>query len=452
MNNDTKSIETNKAASKEDEYLISRSPEKSVGQNTFWAKRLHSFPALQNRNYRIYFLGQLVSVIGTWLQIVAEGWLVLQLTNSAFYIGLVAALATAPSLLFSLFGGVIVDRFQKKKVLFITQSSAMILALLFGSLTILNVITIPAICMIAFLLGTVNAIDAPARQAFVSELVAKDQLASAIALNSGIFNAGRVIGPGFAGILIALVGTGGAFIINGFSYLAVLIALSFLTISEKAPARNLNPISAIKEGIHYSLAHPIIRVLLLFTAVTSVFGWSYTTIMPIIAQNVFHADAKGLGYLYSATGAGSLLATFIVSAYSKRIPSVLFIIGGNAIFCISLILFASSSTMPVALVLLFFTGFGLLSQSATMNTIIQGMVKNEFRGRVMSLYVLMFMGLAPLGNFEIGWLTEKIGPSLSITINASLVLLFSMLLLSWKKNIREAYRNYKELNSEDIVV
>jgi len=452
MDNNTNSIVSDTTVSNEEEYLISRSPEKSVGQNTVWAKRLRSFPALQNRNYRIYFAGQLVSVIGTWLQIVAEGWLVLQLTNSAFLIGLVAALATTPSLLFSLFGGVIVDRFRKKKILFITQSAAMILAMLFGLLTILGLVTVPIICIIAFLLGTVNAIDAPARQAFVSELVSKEQLASAIALNSGIFNAGRVIGPGFAGILIALVGTGGAFIINGFSYLAVLIALTFLTISEKTPSRNLKPIAAIKEGIHYSLAHPVIRVLLLFTAVTSIFGWSYTTIMPIIAHNVFHVDAKGLGYLYSATGLGSLLATFIVSAFSKRIPSVLFIIGGNIIFCCSLILFANTSTMAAALTLLFFTGFGLLSQSATMNTIIQGMVRNDFRGRVMSLYILMFMGLAPLGNFEIGWLTEKAGISLAITINASLVLIFSLTLLSWKKNIREAYRNYKKLNPDEIVV
>ena len=444
--------ETQKNISKSEEYVLGASPEKTVGQNTVWARRLDAFPALKNKNYRIYFFGQFVSVVGTWLQIVAEGWLVLELTNSAFLIGLVAACATVPSLLLSLFGGVIVDRFPKKKILFFTQSTSMILALIFGTITILELATIPIICIIAFLLGTVNAVDAPARQAFVSDLVTKDQLASAIALNSGIFNAGRVIGPGLAGLLIAVVGTGGAFIANGLSYVAVLFALSFLTINEKPPGKNLQPIKAIKDGINFSLSHPVIRTLLLFTAVTSIFGWSYTTMMPIIAKHNFNLEAKGLGYLYSATGIGSLLATYLVGAYSKRLSPALFIIGGNSLFCISLIFFSYTEHYQSALILLFFVGLGLLCQAAMMNTVIQGMVKNEYRGRVMSIYILMFLGLAPVGNFEIGWLTEKLGYSHAITINALLVLSVGMILLLHLKNIRQAYRDYKKLNPEDILV
>ncbi|MDB5014540.1 MAG: permease [Daejeonella sp.] len=414
--------------------------------------KLKSFPALQSKNYRIYFFGQLVSVIGTWLQIVAQGWLVLQLSNSAFLIGLVAALATAPSLLFSLFGGVIVDRFLKKRILFITQISSMLLAITLGTLTLLNWVNIPIIGLLAFLMGTVNAVDAPARQAFVSDLVTKEQLPSAIALNSGVFNAGRVIGPGFAGLLIALVGTGGAFIVNGISYIAVIMALFFLKIKEKPPVKNVNPIQAIKDGINYSVAHPIIKVLLLFTAMVSIFGWSYTTIMPIIAKNTFHVDAKGLGYLYSVTGLGSLLATLMIGLYSKKISAVVFIIGGNILFGTSLILFAATNTMSIALILLFFTGLGLLSMAAMMNTTIQGMVKNEFRGRVMSLYILMFMGLAPVGNFEIGWLTELFGIPKAITINAVIMLLAGFILLYHRKSIREAYHNYKQLNADEIVL
>lgn len=452
MDNSDGGININDRFKQEQKYLISESEEKSVGQSTVWAKRLKAFPALENKNYRIYFFGQLISVTGTWLQIVAEGWLVLQLTNSAFLIGLVAALATTPALLFSLFGGVIVDRFPKKKILFITQSCAMFFALLLGTLVLLNLVTVPIICIIAFLLGTVNSVDAPARQAFVSELVTKDELASAIALNSGIFNAGRVIGPGIAGFLIAIVGTGGAYIANGVSYIAIIIALFFLKIKEKEPVRNLKPLEAIKEGIKYSASHPVIRVLLLFTAIVSIFGWSYTTIMPVIAKNKFHVEAKGLGYLYSTTGLGSLLATYLVGAYSKKISSAWFIIGGNTLFCLSLILFSNSNTLHLALILLFFTGLGLLMQSSMMNTIIQGMVKNEYRGRVMSMYILMFMGLAPVGNFEIGWLTEHYGITWAITINASIVLIFDILLLFHRKNIREAYRNYKNLNEKDILV
>lgn len=434
------------------EFLISESPEKTVGQNTVWARRLTAFPALQNLNYRIYFFGQLISVIGTWLQIVAEGWLVLHLTNSPFLIGLVAACATVPSLLLSLFGGVLVDRFAKKTILFFTQSAAMALALLFGILTILQLATVPVICLLAFMLGTINAVDAPARQAFISELVSKEQLPSAIALNSGIFNAGRVIGPGLAGLLIATVGTGGAFIANGISYLAVIIALTFLKISERPKPKKINTIQAIKEGVNFSFTNPLIRTLLIFTAVTSIFGWSYTTMMPVIAGHTFQADAKGLGYLYSATGIGALVATYIVGAYANKLPSVIFIIGGNSLFCISLVFFAFTTNFQIAMVLLFLIGFGLLSQSAMMNTIIQGSVKNEYRGRVMSLYILMFMGLAPLGNFEIGWLTEHIGISWAITINATIVLSFGIILLLSYKKIRAAYLNYKELNKEEILV
>jgi MFS family permease len=236
------------------------------------------------------------------------------------------------------------------------------------------------------------------------------------------------------------------------SYLAIIIALTILKIGAKVPVKKLSPIQAIKEGVEYSLSHPIIRILLLFTAVVSIFGWSYTTIMPVIAKNTFELDAKGLGYLYSATGIGALLATYLVGAYSQKIPSILFIIGGNTLFCSSLILFANTRNFQLALTLLFFTGLGLLSQSAMMNTIIQGMVKSEFRGRVMSLYILMFMGLAPLGNFEIGWLTETLGISGAISINAAIVLLFGLVLLSFRDNIREAYRNYKKLNTEEIIV
>ncbi|HYK76936.1 MAG TPA: MFS transporter [Daejeonella sp.] len=433
------------------EPVLGADKEKILNENTFWWRWTASFPALQSANYRRYFFGQFISIIGTWLQVVAQGWLVLSLTNSPFYIGLVTALSTVPSLLFSLWGGVIVDNFRKRYILYFTQSASMVLALLLGILTVLQVITLPVICIIAFLLGTVNAVDAPARQAFVSELVNREQLSSAIALNSGIFNGGRIIGPGIAGFLIALAGTGGAFIINGLSYVAVLLALKGLTIIDKSGERNLKPLEAIRQGLDYSFSHPLIRVLLIFIGVVSIFGWSYTTIMPLIARNVFHVDAKGLGYLYSATGLGSLLATYLVGAYAQKVPPLVFIIGGNSLCCIGLILFSFSNTMAVALPLLFFTGLGLLLQTATINTLIQGMVKNLFRGRVMSIYVLMFLGLAPLGNFEIGLLTEKLGTSWAITINAVIVFIFGWVVFFYRKKIRVAYQDYRRLNPPEVV-
>jgi MFS family permease len=432
---------------KEEQYLVSQSPEVSVGENTIWARRFKTFPALQSRNYRIYFFGQFISLIGTWLQIVAQGWLVLQLTSSPFLIGLVAALATVPSLLFSLFGGVVVDRFPKKKVLYFTQGSNMVLALLLGVLTNTGLVSVTIIGILAFLMGTVNAVDAPARQALVPELVNKEQMASAIALNSGIFNAARVIGPGLAGMLIAWVGTGGAFIANGISYIAVLIALWFVQIHDLPAERSLHPLVAIRQGITYSLTHPVIRVLLLFVGMVSIFGWSYSTIMPVIARNTYGLDAKGLGYLYSATGLGALLATYLVGAYANKIKPLLFIVGGNTLFAVCLILFAFTSYFPLALVLLFFIGLGLLSQSSMMNTMVQGMVRQEFRGRVMSMYILMFLGMSPIGNFEIGFLTEHLGVSWAFTINAAIVLLFGFLVFMYRGRIRARYREYKKVDT-----
>lgn len=409
-----------------------------------WINKISStFPALQSRNYKLYFSGQLFSLIGTWLQIVAEGWLVLKLTNSAFLIGLVAALATLPSLLFTLFGGVIVDRFPKRKILLITQSCAMVLALIYGTLTLLNVITIWEIGLLAFLLGLVGAVDAPARQSFVSEIVNKDQLPSAIALNSGAFNSARVIGPGIAGILIAITGPGGAFIVNGLSYIAVIIALLNMRLNKISVRKKQNAFTAIKDGLSYSFAHPIIRTLIILTGISSIFGWSYTTLMPYIAHNKFHLDAAGLGSLYVATGLGALLATVIISIFSKKVSPVTFIIGGNMLFAVSLLLFSNIKNYHIALVLLFIAGIGLISQFSTINTTIQSLVKDEFRGRVMSIYVLMFLGLAPIGNFEVGWLSEKWGTDFAISFGAVVVFISGLTIYLARNKIREAHAEYK---------
>jgi MFS family permease len=278
----------------------------------------------------------------------------------------------------------------------------------------------------------------------VSELVSKEQLASAIALNSGIFNAARVVGPGLAGMLIAAVGTGGAFIANGLSYIAVLVALWFVRISEQLPVRQLHPVAAIKEGITYSMSHPIIRVLLLFVGVVSIFGWSYTTVMPIIARQTFGLDAQGLGYLYSATGLGALLATYLVGAHANKVSPLLFIVGGNTLFALCLILFGFTTSFPLALGLLFLIGLGLLCQASMMNTRVQGMVRPEFRGRVMSIYILMFLGMAPVGNFEIGFLTEHLGIPWAFTINALIVLLFGLLVFAYRGRIQAAFQAYEQ--------
>lgn len=406
-----------------------------------------AFPAFANRNYRIYFAGQLVSVIGTWLQIVAQGWLVLQLTRSELLIGMVAALATAPSLLFSLFGGVIVDRFPKKNILFLTQVCNMILALGLGMATLAGHTNIWVIAITAFAMGTVNALDAPARQAFIPEVVNMDQLPSAIALNSGIFNLGRVIGPVIAGLLIAAVGTGWAFVANGVSYAAVLIALRFMRLAPAPPPSQLQTFTAIGQGIRYTLAHPVIRVVLFFAGTISIFGWSYSTLMPVIAQKGFGLDAKGLSWLYTATGLGSLLATVLISTKSKQVRPVYFVTGGAALFALCLFAFGQTQRYWMALPILFLMGLGLIAQSAVTTTLVQSMVQPEFRGRVMSIYLLMFLGMAPIGNFEVGYLSERLGYPTALAINAGVVLLAAVWLLAKRRKISAAYKKYQEDNT-----
>ena len=429
----------------EENYIVNSNPEIQADQNFTWVTKIsQAFPALQSVNYKLYFSGQLVSMIGTWMQIVAQSWLVLQLTKSPFLIGLVMALSTLPTLLFTLFGGVVVDHFPKKNILFFTQICAMILAFTLGILTVFEWITIWEICVIAFLLGTVNAIDAPARQAFVFDLVKKEQLPSAIALNSGVFNTARVLGPTIAGVLIAIIGTGGAFLLNALSYVAVIIALRKIKTEPVELAKKRNPIHAIKEGIHYSFTHPIIRTLFLVIGIVSIFGWSYTTVLPVIALNDFHVGAAGLGYLYAASGLGSLIATIIVALYSKKISPLYFIIGGTMIFSISIFLFSFSKDIHTASVLLFFSGFGLLSFASQSNTTIQTIVKSEFRGRVMSIYVLMFIGLTPLGNFQIGLVSEHMGTSFALQAGSVVVFFAGLIVFLFKNRIIEKYRGYQK--------
>lgn len=419
----------------EEIYIQEESQEIFIGESQFLNKIFSVFPAFKNKNYQLYFGGQLISLIGTWLQMVAQGWLVLQITKSAYMLGIIAMLSNLPTFFLALFSGMIVDRFPKKHILYFTQLSSMILALVLGILTITKIVTVWEIGLLALFLGIVNALDSPARLSFVPEFVKKEELTSAIALNSGIFNAARVIGPGIAGFLIAIIGIGGAFILNGISYFAVIFALFLMKVDLFIPKKHLHILSAIREGISYSFNHKIIGTLLFFVSVSSVFGWSFTTILPFIASNTFHMGADGLGYLYSAIGVGAITAVVLVSALSHKIPKLFFILGGNFIFCVSLILFSLTSNLLVALVLLFFVGFGLLGQFSTINSTIQHLVTPEIRGRVMSIYTLMFIGFFPFGNFEIGFLSDKFGTGVAIQIGAIIVFICGFLIWFKRKDI-----------------
>ncbi|HVZ12798.1 MAG TPA: MFS transporter [Patescibacteria group bacterium] len=405
------------------------------------------FPAFRSRNFRLYFLGQSISLIGTWLQVVAEGWLVLTFTKSPFIIGFIAALATLPTLFFSLFGGVIVDHFSKRKILLFTQSASMILALIYGAMTVLKIINLTEIGILAFLLGVVNALDLPGRQAFTNEMVEKKDLSSAIAVNAGTFNGARVVGPSIAGILIGILGTGGAFIVNGLSYIAAIIALLSIKVEEPAPKAFDNPIKSIKEGLDYSFSNPKIRSLLLFTSVVAIFGWSYTTLLPLIAQTTFHADATGLGYIFAAVGVGAVCAMVILSYYGKKIDHLKFIIFGNTLFTISLFAFTFVDKIIPAYILLFLSGFGLLLTFPTINTTLQHMVEDKIRGRVLSIYVVMFVGFFPIGNFEIGAVSEHFGPQNAIRIGMVVVFIAGLILYLARNKVEAQHKEYIEAAS-----
>ena len=428
------------------DYIIDEATEISIGDRPFVLKHIYNiFPALENRNYRIYFYAGLVSLVGTWLQTVAEGWLVLQLTNSPFWVGVVSAAAFVPTLFFALFGGAIVDRFPKKNILLFTQTASMVLALIYGVLTISHIINVTGIIILALLLGIITALDNPARQAFIPKVVSIALIGSAIALGSGTYNAARVIGPSIAGFLVAWVGSGGAFILNGLSYIAVIFALWKMDVQEEIPKNHPSTLKAIGEGLSFSFKHPIIRSLLILAAIVSIFGWSYTTMTPVIAKQIFHMDATGLGTLYAAGGLGALIGTIAVSALSKSNRyAQLFIIGGNTLAAISIILLSFDSWTLLAYPLLFLTGVGLLLEFTTLNTTIQHMVKDSIRGRVMSIYVLMFLGFLPFGSLEVGYFSEHIGTFPAIRIGAAVMLLAGLLLFFRTKAIKDAYRAYQK--------
>ena len=418
-----------------EDYLLSESPEINIGQRLGWTKRFFNvFPALENKNYRLFFIGQAVSFIGSWLQMVAQGWLVWDLTKSALALGVIGAIGSLPIMLFSLWGGVIVDRFSKRKILILTQFAMMLLAFVLGLLAIYHLVNVWLIGILAFLLGIINALDAPARQAFMIEMVNEESdLPSAIALTAGIFNGARVIGPSIAGFLIATVGVGWAFLANGISFAAVIIALLLMKIKEISNEIHPHPLKAIKEGISYTLKHPVIKTLLIFTGVVSVFGWSYATILPLIAQNIFHSGAAGLGYLYTAAGVGAFLGVIIVSAFSKKLGHLIFIFGGNVIFTIGIILFTFTTNFIFALFFLALAGAGLVSQFSMINAAIQKSVVQKYRGRVMSLYTLMFLGLSPIGSFQVGFLTEHFGPAFAIRMGAVISFFFAIIIFRNQK-------------------
>ena len=414
------------------------------------SKLRSAFPAFESQDFRRYFPGQVISMIGTWIQMVAQGWLVLEITGSAFDVGLVAAASTLPTLFLSLFGGVLVDRYPRRTILLCTQSAAMLLAFVLGIFAMTGTVTIGIIITLSFLLGCVNALNVPALQAFLSEIVRREQLASAIALNSAIYNGSRVIGPAIAGFLISATGTGVAFLVNGVSFFAVILSLlSMKGAPKKCGTQSaVRPLTAIREGLSYSWEHPLIRTGIIFIAVISIFAWSYVTMLPVIAKHTFGMGASGMGSLYGVSGLGSVVGTLLVSVYSRRVDRLVFIAGGTILFSLALIGFTYTTALPAAFFCLFLGGFGLVAAVSTLSATIQSTVDDRYRGRVMSLYMMVFMGFMPIGNLEIGFLSEHFGTGFAIRIGCLVMILAALALIFFSRAVRNAYLRYKIISEE----
>ncbi len=395
-----------------------------------------TFRALRHRNFRLFWWGQLFSLAGTWMQMAAQGWLVYRLTDSAFYLGLVGFARYFPVLLFSLIGGVVADRLPKRDLILLTQLVAMIQAFLLAGLTATGAIQIWQIIALSALLGLVNAFDTPARQAFIVEMVGKEDLMNAIALNSSVFNSARIVGPLLAGVLVPTVGETGCFFLNGISFLAVLIGLWRIDVLSLSQAPLEGGESSIwlqlKEGLSYARRNATLLTLLALVGISSLFGLPYTTLMPAFARDVLGVGATGYGALLAAVGLGALSgALFLASRGSDWLKGRLFTLG-NLLFPLGVLAFSLARSFVLSEILLVLVGFGFVLQNATANTLLQTIAKEGFRGRVMSLHALAFIGLSPIGDLQAGTVAHLAGVPLAVSLGA-LVCLGAALWALWRR-------------------
>ena len=386
----------------------------SNGQLSFQA----IFRALRYRNFRLFFIGQGTSLVGTWMQTMAMAWLVYRLTNSAWLLGMVGFFSQIPTFFLTPFAGVFADRWDRRRTLIVTQTLAMVQAFILAILTLTGHIAVWHIVVMGIILGCINSLDMPTRQSFVVEMVDdKKLLPNAIALNSFLFNAARLIGPSVAGIIVAMAGEGVCFLLNGVSYLAVIVSLYYMvTKKQEKTIPKTNVLRELKDGINYALnSIPIKNILMLISAM-SVMGMSYAILMPIFAKDILHGGAQTLGFLMATSGIGALTGTVYLA--SRRNTSGLgdVIMLASFIFGIGLVAFSLSRVLWLSLIILMLIGFGMMVQMAAVNTVLQTIVDDDKRGRIMSLYTTAFAGVAPLGSLFAGALANKIGAPTTLII------------------------------------
>ncbi len=379
--------------------------------------------ALRHRNFRLFFTGQLISLIGTWMQSVAQSWLVYRITGSSALLGLVAFASQIPIFLLSPIAGYAADRLNRHRMVIATQVSSMVLALALAALTLTGRIKVWELFVLSALLGVVNAFDIPARQSFLVEMVGRDDLMNAIALNSSMFNGARIIGPAVAGILVAKIGEGWCFFANGISYIAVIWGLLLMQVNPfRPPVVTMSAWHTIREGFHYVARTAPMRAIVQLIAIVSFAGLPYTVLMPIFADRVLRGGAQGLGILMGAIGFGALGGALLMASRTALKGFTVWIPCAAAAFALSLAGFAISNRMWLSCLMLFLSGFALMIQVGASNTLIQSMVPDHLRGRAMSVYSMMYIGVGPLGALVAGLVADGLGARWTIMAGALICL------------------------------
>lgn len=397
-----------------------------------------SFSALHHRNYRLFLSGQLISLAGTWMQTIAQGWLVYQISGSELALGIVGFASAIPALVISPMAGVVADRVSRRALLVATQTGAMLLALILAALTFMDIVQVWHVVLLAAGLGVVNSFDGPARQAFVVEMVGRDDLPNAIALNSMTFNSGRIIGPAIGGAVLVVMGPAWCFLLNGLSFVAVITGLLMMRLPPRPAAiTSLSPLKQMKSALDYLGHEPDLRALLLMSLAFSIFGISYSTILPAFIDKVLGQGAAAFGTVNAMSGVGAVTGAFIVAVWGGKGQRGRWLTWAILGFPIVLTLFAINRYYPLALLLAVFLGIGFMLTYTLINTLLQTTMIDEMRGRVMSLYTLTFFGFTPFGNLAIGSLSEWIGLSQALVLSATLSFITAGAIIWWVPSVRK---------------
>ncbi|HET6763304.1 MAG TPA: MFS transporter [Longimicrobiaceae bacterium] len=384
------------------------------------SQRRGPFVALRHRNFAIFYWGQLLSLAGTWMQTTAQGWLVLELTNNTLLLGLVTAASSLPIFLFTLYAGVLADRHDKRRIITLAQTVLMLTAFSLAVLTHTGHIGIGALLVLVFISGTANAFEVPTRQSFFVELVGKDDLTNAIALNSSAFNATRIVGPAVAGALMGSLGVAACFYANGVSFLFVIAGLLAMRLPAHVTAqRTGSALEHVREGLAFIRGDRLVRTLVWMIAAMSVLAFPYAMLLPVFARDVLHVGASGLGWMLSASGVGALAAGLALAGAGSRFPRGRLMVASSIAFAVLLAAFALSRSFPLSLALLAAMGFTMILNNATTNALLQTIVPDALRGRVMSVYVFMFLGVAPLGSLQAGALARWMGAPDALAVGAT---------------------------------